>query len=150
MLLQVFPFGNIMTMLSFPIFQGFSFRGAAASSALQMPVFRQLLRGIGAVDASRPSLTKNLNDKKIVGISTGGVAEVFETDNDDETIILRERIGLIKLAITTGAPLVPCYLFGNTKLLSIWTGGSHGYSTLRAISRKVGFALILFWGRFGK
>lgn len=75
---------------------------------------------------------------------------MFETDNDDETIILRERIGLIKLAITTGAPLVPCYLFGNTKLLSIWTGGSYGYSTLRDISRKVGFALILFWGRFGK
>jgi hypothetical protein len=138
-----------MTMLSFPIFQGFSFRGAAASSALQMPFFKQLLCGIGCVDASRPSVTKQLKDNKIVGISTGGVAEVFETKNHNETIILKERIGLIKLAITTGAPLVPCYLFGNTKLLSIWTGGELGHSTFERISRKLGFALIFFWGRFG-
>ena len=114
-----------------------------------MPIFRQLLCGIGCVNASRDSLKKHLNNNKIVGISTGGVAEVFETDNNDETIILKERIGLIKLSIATGAPLVPCYLFGNTKLLSIWTGGKND-GMLRTISRKVGFAMIFFGGRFGK
>jgi hypothetical protein len=35
-----------------------------------------------------------------IGISTGGVAEIFETNHSDECIILRERIGMIKLAIS--------------------------------------------------
>ena len=44
-----------------------------------------------------------------VGISTGGVAEVFETNcpSGDEVILLKERRGLIKLAFRTGAELVP-------------------------------------------
>lgn len=44
-----------------------------------------------------------------VGISTGGVAEVFETNSPsgDEVILLKERRGLIKLAFRTGAELVP-------------------------------------------
>jgi len=55
----------------------------------------------------------------------------------------------VKLAFQTGATLVPCYLFGNTKLLSLWTGGSLGHNFLRNLSRKIGFAFIVFWGRFG-
>lgn len=49
----VFPFGNIATMIAFPSIMGFSFRALAASAALRMPVFRQLLGTIGATDASR-------------------------------------------------------------------------------------------------
>lgn len=83
----------------------------------------------------------------------GGVSEVFETNTvtGDEAIVLKERIGLIKLAVRTGTPLVPCYLFGNTKLYSMWTGGagSDMNEYLRTISRKLGFATIMFWGRFG-
>jgi len=58
---------------------------------------------------------------------------------------------LIKLAIRTGADLVPCYLFGNTKLLSCWAGeGIPGAKTiLERVSRKLGLALILIHGRFG-
>lgn len=56
------------------------------------------------------------------------------------------RKGLAKLALRTGAELVPCYLFGNNQALSLWydQGGS-----LKRLSRKLGFALILFWGRLG-
>jgi hypothetical protein len=54
----VFPFGNIVTMIAFPSLMGFSFRGLAASAALRVPIFRQLLGTIGAIDASRKSATK--------------------------------------------------------------------------------------------
>ena len=79
-----------------------------------------------------------------------GVAEVFETNcpSGDEVILLKERKGLIKLAFRTGSELVPCYVFGNTHLYSLWTGGTWGHSWLKKISRKIGFALIVFWGRF--
>ena len=147
----VFPYGNILAMLTYPVVCGCSFRGLAASSALRPPIFKQILRSIGVIDASRHIARKTLENGESVGISTGGVAEVFETNEHDECILLKERIGLIKLAIRTGSDLVPCYLFGNTKLLSCWAGEGipKAKSILEFISRKVGFALIIIYGRFG-
>jgi len=149
----VFPFGNIMSLLALPFMFGYSFRGLATSIAFRLPFFRQLLFSIGGIDASRESATKALMSNISVGISTGGVSEVFDTNSKtgDEVILLKERKGLVKLAIKTGASLLPCYLFGNTQLYSLWCGGDNGSSLheiLRKISRKLGFALILFWGRF--
>lgn len=64
----------------------------------------------------------------------------------DEVIVLQSRKGLVKLAFRTGAALIPCYLFGNNQALSLWYDK---YGILKFISRKLGFALIFFWGRFG-
>jgi 2-acylglycerol O-acyltransferase 2 len=145
----VFPIGNICTMISFPTIFGFSFKGLAASAALRLPIFKQILCSIGAIDASRDSAEKALLDNYTIGISTGGVAEIFETNSisGDEVIVLRNRKGIIKLAFKTGASLVPCYLFGNTHLYSLWTGTGAVHELLRNLSRKIGAALIIFWGR---
>ncbi len=64
---------------------------------------------------------------------------MFETNSatGDEVIVLKSRKGLIKLAFRTGASLVPCYLFGNTKLFSLFTGGSL-HSFFKRLSRKLG------------
>ena len=147
----VFPFGNIITMIAFPSICGFSFKGLASSAALKTPIFRQLLGAIGVIDADSTTALKALNENKTIGISTGGVAEVFETNSDPntETIVLQSRKGFVKLALKSGADIVPCYLFGNTEMFSLWTGGSFAHKTLRKISRAIGFALIIFWGRFG-
>jgi hypothetical protein len=104
------------------------------------------------VDASRHVARQALEEDGSIGISTGGVAEVFETNEDDECVLLRERVGMVRLAIRTGASLVPCYLFGNTKLLNCWAGEGlpfKGRSLLEKTSRKLGFALIVIHGRFG-
>ncbi|KAL3934495.1 MAG: hypothetical protein SGARI_003358, partial [Bacillariaceae sp.] len=146
----VFPYGNILSMIVFPPLFGQTFRGLASSAALRPPVFKQILRSIGVIDASRNVARKALERNESLGISTGGVAEVFETNEDDECILLKERIGLIKLAIRTGSAIVPCYVFGNTKLLGCWAGEGipKGRYMLERISRKLGFALILVYGRF--
>ena len=113
----VFPYGNILAMIAWPCFAGHHFQGLAANSALRVPIFKQILCGMGVIDASRASARRALESYPYtIGISTGGVAEVFETTAGDEYILLKERVGLIKLAIRTGADLIPCYLFGNTKL----------------------------------
>lgn len=148
----VFPYGNLLAMIAWPSYSGHHFQGLAANSALRVPVFKQILCGVGVIDASRASARRALeNYPYTIGISTGGVAEVFETTAEDECVLLRERIGLIKLAIRTGADLVPCYMFGNTKLLSCWAGEGVPFlrSILEKVSRKVGFALIVIHGRFG-
>ncbi len=132
---------------------GYPMLGLASSAALRAPIFRQILCSIGVIDASRASASKALLNKHVVGISTGGVAEVFEQNAREghEAIVLQDRKGLVKLAIRTGAAIVPCYLFGNTKLYSMWYGGDDDKAYfrrgLRYLSRKLGFALILFWGR---
>lgn len=147
----VFPYGNVLAILSWSSYCGVWFRGLTASSALRVPIFKQIMRSIGCIDASRHIARKALEDGEHIGISTGGVAEVFESNEDDECIVLRQRKGLIKLAIRTGADLVPSYLFGNTKLLSCWGGEGipGGRNFLETLSRRVGFALIIIYGRFG-
>jgi 1-acyl-sn-glycerol-3-phosphate acyltransferase len=147
----VFPYGNILALLIWPSIFGINFYGLAANAALRVPIFKQLLKSIGVIDASRQSALHALQRyPNTIGISTGGVAEVFETNSTDECILLKERIGLIKLAIRTGADIVPCYLFGNTHLLNCWSGEgfANGRTILERISRKIGFALILFYGRY--
>merc|ERR1719162_2962002 len=137
-------------MLRWQTVSGRGFRGLASSAALRTPIFKQVLRSIGVIDASRSVARKTLENGESIGISTGGVAEIFFTNEDNECILLKERIGLIKLAIRTGADISPCYLFGNTKLLNCWTGeGIPGAQfILEKISRRAGFALILIYGRF--
>lgn len=54
----VFPYGNIATMIAYPSLAGYSMRALAASAALTMPIWKQLLGTIGAVDASRKSAEK--------------------------------------------------------------------------------------------
>lgn len=147
----LFPYGNILTMLAFPSLFGFDMRGIAASMALRVPIIKHLLCCIGVIDASRSVTHNALKNGHTVGINTGGVAEVFDTNYSahEEVVLLKARTGMTKLAINVGANMVPCYLFGNTLLYSIFTGGfdsAHCY--LRIVSRKVGFALCLFWGRF--
>jgi len=146
----VFPYGNILSLLSFPALFGHTFRGLASSAALRPPIFKQILRSIGIIDASRHVAQRTLKNGESIGISTGGVAEIFFTNEIDECILLQERIGLIKLAIRTGTNLVPCYLFGNTKLLHCWAGEGVPWLryVLETISRKLGFALIVIYGRF--
>lgn len=81
-----------------------------------------------------------------IGISSGGVAEIFEANNPDEVILMKERKGFIKLALKTGVPVAPCYIFGNTKLMSCWYD-SAGW--LQALSRKLKAGFLPIWGRWG-
>lgn len=147
----VFPYGCLMTMLCYNSLCGQYCRGLAARMAVAVPIFKQIMRSVGIVDANRTTARRVLEKPSTLGISTGGVAEIFETNNDDEVILLKERVGLIKLAIRTGADLAPCYIFGNTKILGCWTGEGipGGRDILSRISRKLGFGLVLITGRFG-
>ena len=110
-----------MTMVCHPSLTGLFCRGLAARAAVTTPIFKQILRSIGIVDANRATARRVLEKPSVLGISTGaylgkcengahqqrniinvdllicfvdssgGVAEIFETNNDDEVILLRER-----------------------------------------------------------
>lgn len=63
----VFPYGNILVMLAWPSLTGHHFHGLAANSALRTPVFKQILKSIGVVDASRESARKALESYPYTG-----------------------------------------------------------------------------------
>ncbi|KAH8061386.1 2-acylglycerol O-acyltransferase [Aureococcus anophagefferens] len=74
----------------------------------------------------------------------GGMLELFSSSRDREAVILSRRKGFVKLALRSGADLVPSYMFGNTTVLEALTAGP-----LAALSRAAGVSFTLFWGRWG-
>eukprot|EP00455_Lapot_gusevi_P054262 TRINITY_DN8657_c0_g1_i7.p1 TRINITY_DN8657_c0_g1~~TRINITY_DN8657_c0_g1_i7.p1 ORF type:complete len:177 (+),score=39.77 TRINITY_DN8657_c0_g1_i7:253-783(+) len=100
---------------------------------------------LGIIDAGRNSAYKALKKGHSLGLSSGGIAEIFECTSEHETIVMEDRKGFVKLAMQTGAKLVPCYLFGNTKALTCLTDSA---GRLQRLSRKLRASITLFWGRF--
>merc|ERR1719414_1025828 len=70
--------------------------------------------------------------------------ELFFSSPKREAVFLSGRKGFIKLAMRTGADVMPIYLFGNTTVLSALTWGP-----LASLSRRLGISVTFFWGRFG-
>jgi 2-acylglycerol O-acyltransferase 2 len=81
----------------------------------------------------------------------GGVAECLRMTPSCEVVYLRKRFGFVKLAMQTGAQLVPAYSFGQTRTYSYWKLGPPLCSdaTTSALSKVIGLAPMAFWGRWG-
>lgn len=79
-------------------------------------------------------------------ILPGGIAEIFVSRPGRNCIVFKDRRGLVKLSIETGAKLIPTYVFGGTDFF-------HNLATYQgpfaAISRRLRISLTLFWGWFG-
>jgi len=142
----VFPFGNMLYLAFWEAFANFHFSGAAASVLYHIPIMRHVLLWMGCITADYQDIHKALSSRKSVGLSSGGIAELFESNRDIETLIIRKRKGFIKLALQTGAKIVPCYLFGNTQALHCWSDDKR---RLQWFSRKIKASITFFWGRFG-
>jgi len=105
----LFPFGGILGVFAIPRCTAFFGHGVAATAILNVPFIGNFLRCIGCVDANRMNLKQCLANGQALGISSGGIAEIFETNSEDgqETIILKSRGGIAKLAIESGVDIVP-------------------------------------------
>ena len=63
-----------------------------------------------------------------------------------EVFLLKRRRGLVKIALQTGALLVPVVCFGNTRAVR---GVEDGLGVMRTLSRLLGISIIYPAGRFG-
>ena len=79
-------------------------------------------------------------------ILPGGVAEIFTSTPGDHTIVFKERRGLARLSIETGAMLVPTYVFGATDFFGNMVKSDN---FLARLSRKLKAGICIFWGKFG-
>ena len=121
--------------------------GATTDAALRLPLLRQVLLWASVRSAQRHVLRHGLeHDKQSLFLFPGGVAEIFLAQPGTHRIQISRRRGLMKLALQTGAALVPIYVFGGNDFYHQLQGG---LGFLEHVSRSAKAGLTLFWGQYG-
>ena len=73
-----------------------------------MPILKDVVGVFGCIDASGSYLKSRLQRRKgSVVLYVGGMVELFYASPKKETVFLKQRKGFVKLALRTGADLVP-------------------------------------------
>ena len=119
------------------------FPTAVASVLRWIPLLKDVVGLFGVMDASAAVFKARLA-RGSAALYVGGMLELFSSSRDREAVILSRRKGFVKLALRSGADLVPSYMFGNTTVLEALAAGP-----LAALSRAAGVSFTLFWGRWG-
>ncbi|KAG5176427.1 diacylglycerol acyltransferase [Tribonema minus] len=129
------------------LFPGIDTRTLAATPLFQAPLVREICLWLGAVDARRAVAAKILAQGTSILLYPGGSREIFTTDGDSkETVLeLSRRLGFIRLAVQSGASLVPVFTFGEKWAYSRVMAPRRVW---RAALRYFKFPLIAFWGRW--
>lgn len=85
-----------------------------------VPFFRDLALALGICSSSEQSLLYLLDKKKYEGncacMIIGGAAEALDAHPKEYKVILSRRKGFIRVAMKSGAALVPVFSFGETDL----------------------------------
>ena len=125
-------------------------RAMATSTIFYLPLLRQLWSWLGIDPISRAHMRGLLERGRSVLLIPGGVAECLRMTPSCEVVYLRKRFGLVKLAMQTGAQLVPAYSFGQTRTYGYWRLGPPlvPKSVANWIGKMFAFAPIVFWGKW--
>jgi len=115
------------------------------------PFYREYLQSCGAADVSEKSCLHNLTagPGRSITIIVGGASEALNSHPGTFDLTLKKRRGFIRVAIQTGASLVPVFGFGENDLY--YTTEHEKGSLIRKAQEKLlkifGFSLPLFRGR---
>lgn len=122
----LFPFGSIGCLTqphdmetirqTMPILLSRRLNSGIASFALYMPFIREIFLWLGAIDCSRPILKRCLREGHSIAVFIGGAQEAQYSGRGSTTLIINKRNGIFRLALETGAKLVPVYTFDNNNI----------------------------------
>jgi hypothetical protein len=132
---------------------------------MRLPLLRHVMSWLSSTSATKSNLMKKMNAGTNLFILPGGVSEIFLACPGVH-VIKAPRRGLMKLALQTGAVLVPTYVFGANEFFN--QSATYGSSSKnkrntksiagptnligkiqRRISRTVRGGFTLFWGQYG-
>lgn len=127
------------------------------------PIWREMLLGVGFTSASANALTALLNQSNdpddesnrdgytanAVGLIVGGAEETFHARANSYKFVLKNRKGFAKIALRTGASLVPSISFGENNVYDLieFQPGSLGRALQNLIKRITTIPPVLFNGR---
>ncbi|RCH93851.1 diacylglycerol O-acyltransferase 1 [Rhizopus stolonifer] len=121
------------------------------NSNFRIPFYRDLIMSLGMASVSRRScenILKSGPGRSIV-IVVGGAAESLNARPGITDLVLRKRLGFIRLAIKNQAPLVPVFSFGENDLYDQVdnTKGSKVFMFQKKMQSLLGFTMPLFHAR---
>jgi len=99
------------------LFPGIERVAVTLNGTFLAPIFREWLLFLGFVSADRATLISQLKHKSIAMVP-GGAAEALYAHPGTMTLVLRKRFGFIKVAMQSGAPIVPCLGFGENDIFN--------------------------------
>lgn len=120
---------------------------AGADIILYIPFLRRFMTYWGFTSASAKSMKQNLQrnyPQNVLMYAPGGIAEMF-FGIEEEQIVLDKRKGFCKLALQTGAHIVPSYVHGaNQAYTRKWGPDSFMFK----LSTKYRVSIVYFTGLF--
>lgn len=124
---------------------------AILAGLFRIPLFREYIMAAGLCPVSKASLTHLLSKSgqgNAVVIIIGGAAESLSSSPGENTVVIKQRKGFVKLALEFGADLVPVYSFGENEIFQqvLFTEGSFGRKLQDLFKKIMGFAPCLFVG----
>ncbi|CAO3598766.1 unnamed protein product [Absidia cylindrospora] len=133
------------------LFPGVIPRLATVPFTLLLPFYRDLLLSMGFCSSSRASCEHVLRSGpgESLAIVVGGAVEALSSSPGTNRLVLKKRLGFIRLAIRQQASLVPVFAFGEADLYHQYRLTNDGIADwLRSFIKKLcGIAVPLFYGR---
>ncbi|KAI9370006.1 diacylglycerol acyltransferase-domain-containing protein [Aspergillus egyptiacus] len=139
------------------LFPGITNTLLTLDSNFRIPLYREYALSMGLASVSREScenlLTKGGTDGEGMGraitIVIGGARESLNASPGSLRLVLKRRKGFIKLAIRTGADLVPVLAFGENDLYEQVRSDSHPliHKFQMLVKQTLGFTVPLFHAR---
>ncbi len=123
--------------------------GLAFDGAFGLPWFRDLMRRIGEVPASRENAARALDEGSAVLVYPGGDHECFRPWTDRDRIDFQGRKGFVELALRKQVPVLPVVSHGGHHSICILTRGEwlgRLFSSERIRTPTFPMALQIPWG----
>lgn len=124
--------------------------GTAHDALMAAPLIGRFFRSMGVLPAAQDSITTALAEGRDVALWPGGEVDSLRPWSERDTAILGGRSGFVKVAIKTGAPIVPIATVGGADAMPVLIRGDRLSRMLRldkALRLKVfPIAISLPWG----
>ena len=101
------------------IFPNVDIRVAVVNAAFKIPIAREFALSSGCISADKSSITHALRDGKSVAVYVGGADEALLAGHPNGVgVIIKDRLGFIRVAVELGVAIVPCFTFGEHETYS--------------------------------
>ena len=112
---------------------------------LKLPFIGYFMNKIGYIPAKSKQILDCLTKKEeSVGVFLDGIAGMFQ--GQEERAYLRQRKGIVKIALRAGVPIIPVYGFGHTAMYSVLVDP---FGIMEWLSNHLQASLTPFYGRWG-
>eukprot|EP00397_Hematodinium_sp_SG-2012_P026902 GEMP01028231.1.p1 GENE.GEMP01028231.1~~GEMP01028231.1.p1 ORF type:complete len:266 (+),score=33.15 GEMP01028231.1:1013-1810(+) len=129
------------------LFPHLQIRSAAINPPFYMPVSREVAIGVGCISADKSAILRNLKKGRSIALVVGGADEALLAGGGAMRLVLKGRLGFIKIAVETGTPLVPVLAFGENELYTqVFSKNLRGIQ--QKMQQVMGFSMPLFYSGY--